>query len=100
MGKEKTVKIFSRGWSQDFNPAEQPEGTYRDLLNMIQSSIGGDIYSLVTEKGTKEILDSLNEYKVNTRVEIKAIKDSLIKLEKLSEREISVKEHKEKQRFA
>ncbi|MHA2035407.1 MAG: hypothetical protein ACW98X_03175 [Promethearchaeota archaeon] len=48
----------------------------------------------------KEILDNLKDYKVNTRMEIKAIKDGLIKLERLSEREISVKEHKEKQRFA
>jgi len=48
----------------------------------------------------KEILDNLKDYKVNTRVEIKIIKDILIKLNRLSEREISVKEHKEKQRFA
>jgi len=59
-------------------------------------------FKAVYNKGftEKEILDSLNEHKVNTRVEIKAIKDSLIKLERLSDREISVKEHKEKQRFA
>ncbi|MFX1502361.1 MAG: hypothetical protein ACFFDH_15480 [Promethearchaeota archaeon] len=48
----------------------------------------------------KEILDNLKEFKVNTRAEIKAIKENLIKLERLNEREISVKEHKEKQRFA
>ncbi|MHA2181146.1 MAG: hypothetical protein ACXAAH_06965 [Promethearchaeota archaeon] len=47
----------------------------------------------------KEILDNLKDFKVSTRVEIKIIKDTLIKLERLSEREISVKEHKEKQRF-
>ena len=47
----------------------------------------------------KEILDNLKEYKVETRAEIKAIKDSLIKLNRLSEREVTVKEHKEKQRF-
>ncbi|MFX1455095.1 MAG: hypothetical protein ACFFDB_06935 [Promethearchaeota archaeon] len=47
----------------------------------------------------KEILDNLKEYKVNTRMEIKAIIDGLIKLERLDEREISVKEHKDKQRF-
>jgi len=58
-------------------------------------------FKVVYNKGftEKEILDNLNEYKVNTRVEIKAIKDNLIKLERLSEREISVKEHKEKLRF-
>ena len=58
-------------------------------------------FKTVYNKGftEKEILDSLNEYKVNTRVEIKVIKETLIKLERLSEREISVKEHKEKLRF-
>lgn len=48
----------------------------------------------------KEILDSLKDFKVNTRAEIKIIKETLVKLERLSDREISVKEHKEKQRFA
>jgi hypothetical protein len=47
----------------------------------------------------KEILDNLKNFKVNTRAEIKVIKDNLIKLNRLSEREISVKEHKDKQRF-
>lgn len=47
----------------------------------------------------KEMLDNLKDYKINTRGEIKAIQDTLVKLERLSEREISVKEHKEKQRF-
>lgn len=48
----------------------------------------------------KEMLDNLKEFKIDTRAEIKAIQDTLIKLERLDEREISVKEHKEKQRFA
>jgi len=58
-------------------------------------------FKAVYNKGftEKEILDNLNDYKINTRAEIKAIKDNLFKLERLSEREISVKEHKEKQRF-
>jgi hypothetical protein len=47
----------------------------------------------------KEILDNLKKYKINTRAEIKVIKDSLVKLNRLSEREISVKEHKDKLRF-
>ncbi|MCK4379757.1 MAG: hypothetical protein KAW51_01375 [Candidatus Lokiarchaeota archaeon] len=47
----------------------------------------------------KEILDSLKDYKLEQRAEIKVIKETLIKLDRLSEREISVKEHKEKQRF-
>lgn len=48
----------------------------------------------------KEILDNLKVFKVNTKAEIKVIKDNLIRLERLSEREISVKEHRDKQRFA
>ncbi|UCC18944.1 MAG: hypothetical protein JSV62_12660 [Promethearchaeota archaeon] len=48
----------------------------------------------------KEILDNLKDFKVTTRAEIKVIKDSLVKLNRLKEREISVKEHKDKQRFA
>ena len=48
----------------------------------------------------KEMLDNLKNYKIDTRGEIKTIQDTLIKLDRLSEREISVKEHKEKQRFA
>lgn len=58
-------------------------------------------YREVYNKGysEKEILDNLKNYKVNTRAEIKIIKETLIKLDRLSEREISVKEHKEKQRF-
>ncbi len=48
----------------------------------------------------KEILDNLKDYKVTTRLEIKVIKENLVKLNRLSEREISVKEHKDKLRFA
>ncbi|MFX1343859.1 MAG: hypothetical protein ACFFBC_00760 [Promethearchaeota archaeon] len=47
----------------------------------------------------KEMLDNLKDYKINTRQEIKAIQDTLVKLDRLNEREISVKEHKDKQRF-
>lgn len=58
-------------------------------------------YREIYNKGftEKEILDNLKDYKVNTRAEIKVIKETLIKLNRLNEREISVKEHKEKQRF-
>lgn len=55
----------------------------------------------------KEILDNLKgsnekeiDFKLNTRAEIKGIKERLIQLDRLSEREISVKEHQDKQRFA
>ncbi|MFX1573248.1 MAG: hypothetical protein ACFFB0_10910 [Promethearchaeota archaeon] len=47
----------------------------------------------------KEILDNLTDYKIDIRAEVKAIKDTLIKLKRISEREISVKERYEKQRF-
>ncbi|MFX1426516.1 MAG: hypothetical protein ACFFBE_08685 [Promethearchaeota archaeon] len=47
----------------------------------------------------KEMLDNLKEFKITTRAEIKAIQDTLIKLERLDEREVTVKEHKDKQRF-
>ena len=47
----------------------------------------------------KEMLDNLKEFKVTTRAEIKAIQDTLIKLDRLDEREITVKEHKDKQRY-
>ena len=47
----------------------------------------------------KEMLDNLQDYKIITRLEIKTIQDTLVKLDRLSERETSVKEHKEKQRF-
>jgi hypothetical protein len=47
----------------------------------------------------KEILDNLKDYKIITKAEIKAIKDNLIRLNRLTEREISVKEHKDKLRF-
>lgn len=48
----------------------------------------------------KEILDNLKDYKITTRAEIKAIKDTLVKLDRLRERDISVKERKNEQRFA
>ncbi|MFX0155056.1 MAG: hypothetical protein ACFE9Q_11065 [Candidatus Hodarchaeota archaeon] len=48
----------------------------------------------------KEILDNLKNFKVVTKAEIKTIKESLIKLNRLSEREISVKERRDQQRFA
>lgn len=55
--QKKQLKIFKKGLNKDFNSASQPIDTYRDALDMIQSSSDGDIYSLVTEKGNKEILN-------------------------------------------
>ncbi len=48
----------------------------------------------------KEILEELKEFRFSNRDEIKGIKETLIKLDRLSEREVSVKEYSEKQRFA
>ncbi|MFW9990298.1 MAG: hypothetical protein ACFFC3_16780 [Candidatus Odinarchaeota archaeon] len=58
-------------------------------------------YIEVYNKGftEKEILDNLKDFKITTRLEVKSIKETLLKLNRLREREISVKEHKEKQRF-
>ena len=47
----------------------------------------------------KEMLEALKEYEIETRDEIKAIVDTLIKNQRLSDREISVKERQDKKRF-
>ena len=49
--------------------------------------------------GDKEILEQLKEYELKSKSEVKAITEELIKYDKLSEREISVKERREKERF-
>ena len=49
--------------------------------------------------GEKEILEALQKYKVNTRAEIKSIEETLIKNDRLTEREISVKEFRDRKRF-
>lgn len=49
--------------------------------------------------GEKEILENLQSYEIKTRAEIKAITDTLIKYDKLEERDVSVKTHRNEQRF-
>jgi len=49
--------------------------------------------------GEKEILEELNKLKVNTRAEVKVIEETLIKNDRLTKRDISVKEYRDKQRF-
>ena len=49
--------------------------------------------------GEKEILEKLTNFKINTRAQVKAIEETLIKYNRLSQREITVKEYREKQRF-
>ena len=47
----------------------------------------------------KEILERLKEYDLETRAEVKTIEDTLIKYNRLSKREISVKKRMENERF-
>jgi hypothetical protein len=47
----------------------------------------------------KEMIQDLKEYEIRSREEIKAIIETLIKCKRLSEREITVKERREKKRF-
>jgi len=49
--------------------------------------------------GDKEILENLKEYDIETRAEVKSIEDTLIKYDRLSKREISVKDRKQRERF-
>ena len=49
--------------------------------------------------GEKEILEKLTNFKVKTRAQVKAIEETLIKNNRLSQRKISVKEYREQQRF-
>lgn len=49
--------------------------------------------------GEKEILEKLKNFKVMTRAQVKLIEETLIKNDRLSQRKISVKEYREKQRF-
>lgn len=51
------IQIFNKGLNKNFNAASQPEGTYFDLLDMIQSSQDGDNYALINEKGNAEIVN-------------------------------------------
>ena len=49
--------------------------------------------------GEKEILEKLAKLQVNTRAQVKSIEEALIKNNRLSQRKISVREYREKQRF-
>lgn len=50
--------------------------------------------------GEKEILEKLINYNIKTRAEIKAIEEALIKNNRLKQRETSVKEFRDKERFS
>lgn len=49
--------------------------------------------------GDKEILEELKEFNIETRAEIKAIEENLVKYNRLDKREVSVKDRREKERF-
>lgn len=50
--------------------------------------------------GEKEILEGFNNSFIKTRPEIKAIEEILIKTNRIKERSVSVKEYRDKERFA
>jgi len=50
--------------------------------------------------GEKEILEKLKKSDIKTRDEIKAIEETLIENSRLEEREVSVKEYRDKQRYS
>lgn len=49
--------------------------------------------------GEKELLEELHGFGVKTKAEVKSIKDTLIKLDRLEEREVSVKERRRQKKF-
>ena len=49
--------------------------------------------------GDKELLEELNEFELESKAEIKLITETLIKYERLSDREISVEERRKQERF-
>jgi len=49
--------------------------------------------------GDKEILENLKENDLRTRAEVKAIMDTLIKHSRLDEREVSVKQRRDQERY-
>ena len=49
--------------------------------------------------GEKEILDKVQNLGIKTRAEIKLIEELLIKYKRIDNREVSVKEYRDKQRF-
>ena len=50
--------------------------------------------------GEKEILEQLKNFEINTRVEIRAIEDALVNINRLEGRKVSVKEYRDKKRYS
>ena len=49
--------------------------------------------------GDKEALEDLRDFDLRTRAEVKAIMDTLVKLDRLGQREVSVKDRRDKERY-
>ncbi|NHJ22059.1 MAG: hypothetical protein EAX91_14025 [Candidatus Lokiarchaeota archaeon] len=50
--------------------------------------------------GEKEVLEKLTRFDIKTRTEIKLIEETLIKHERLEDREVSVKAYRDKQKYS
>ena len=50
--------------------------------------------------GEKEVLEKLKKFDIKTRTEIKTIEETLIKHDRLEERNVSVKEYRDKKRYS
>ena len=104
---DRELKLFLNEWfaSSELNRLHENYGGGRIFSDPIIGVAKGDDpiiekFKEVYHKGLedKKILENLKEFNIVTRAEVKAIEDALIKYEKLSKREISVKEQKEKRR--
>lgn len=64
-----------------------------------QQTIDGFIELYNKGYGDKELLEELKEFELESKAEIKLITETLIKHERISEREISVEERRKQERF-
>lgn len=51
MKKQTSISSFEKGIQKDTTKVNQPKGTYRDALNMVNISDQGDMYALTNERG-------------------------------------------------
>jgi hypothetical protein len=64
-----------------------------------QQTIDGFMELYSKGYGDKELLEKLNEFELESKAEIKLITETLIKFERLNEREVSVEERRKQERF-
>lgn len=64
MKLEHNVKKQHKGIVRDFNPVEQPEGTYTFALNAVNDSSEGDINNLVSEPSNIDCITLPSGYKI------------------------------------